>query len=135
MVAEVIEGEVQQLLGGKSLARHNDAFLERHGTESLLHRAAAAEMMALLEPQSKPKAVQVILKRGGLVGAASQFSCPRPQRFHSIFVGGQALTLFTLQFLSLCPVAAFNCLHLGHACAEYRQCSSCLSVAHIREHR
>lgn len=69
VVAEVIESEVQQLLAGRSLAQYNEAFLEKHGGESLLHRAAAAEMMAFLDPQSKPKAVQVILKRGGLVGA------------------------------------------------------------------
>lgn len=68
MVAEVIDTEVQQLLAGKSLAEYNDSFLEQHGSDSLLHRAAAAEMMALLDPKSKPKAVQVILKRGGLVG-------------------------------------------------------------------
>ncbi len=68
MVAEVINSEVQELLAGKSLAEYNEGFLEEHGSDSLLHRAAAAEMMALLDPKSKAKAVQVILKRGGLVG-------------------------------------------------------------------
>ncbi|CAL8463644.1 g3178 [Coccomyxa elongata] len=68
VVAEVINSEVQQLLAGKSLAEYNQGFLEQHGSDSLLHRAAAAEMMALLDPNSKAKAVQVIVKRGGLVG-------------------------------------------------------------------
>lgn len=68
VVAEVINSEVQQLLAGKSLAEYNEGFLEQHGSDSLLYRAAAAEMMALLDPNSKAKAVQVILKRGGLVG-------------------------------------------------------------------
>ncbi len=76
VVAEVIDSEVSQLLGGKSAAQYNEAFLEQHGGESLLHRAAAAEMMAFLDPQSKPKAVQVILKRGGLVGNSSNLCYP-----------------------------------------------------------
>lgn len=68
VVAEVIEPEVAALLGGQSMEQYNQAFLERCGEASLRHRAAAVEMMALLDPESKHKAVQTMLKRGGLVG-------------------------------------------------------------------
>ena len=70
VVREVIAAEVGALLGGAaSLGAYNAAFLERHGADSLRHRAAAAEMAALLEPEEKAKAAQIILKRGGLLGA------------------------------------------------------------------
>jgi hypothetical protein len=68
VVAEVIESEVQQLLGGQTMEQYNQGFLEAHGEASLRHRAAAVEMMTLLDPKATQKAVQTLFKRGGLLG-------------------------------------------------------------------
>ncbi|OWM78206.1 hypothetical protein CDL15_Pgr015025 [Punica granatum] len=46
-------------LHGKSLMEANDSFLEKH-KDSLLHRAAAAEMLYVLEPNSKSRAIKII---------------------------------------------------------------------------
>ncbi|BBN20005.1 N-alpha-acetyltransferase 15/16, NatA auxiliary subunit [Marchantia polymorpha subsp. ruderalis] len=61
LVQEVISVERDALtaLGNKSLLEMNKAFLEAH-KESLLHRAAAAEVLVLLSPDSKEEAVKVI---------------------------------------------------------------------------
>ncbi len=70
VVAEVIASEVAGLLGGaQSLEAVNAAFLESHGSDSLRHRAAAAEMALLLAPAEPGKAAHILLQRGGLLGA------------------------------------------------------------------
>ena len=76
VVGEVISSEVEALLEGKSLAEVNAAFLEVHGTASLRHRAAAAEMALLLKPEDRKAAVHILLQRGGLLGAPKMlFPC------------------------------------------------------------
>lgn len=67
MVAEVVSEELGGLLGGKSMAQYNEAFLEKHGSASLRHRAAVARMMVLLDPEAKPAAAKMVVKRGGLL--------------------------------------------------------------------
>jgi hypothetical protein len=68
VVAEVVDEELGGLLGGQTMAQHNEAFLERYGTTSLRHRAATARMMVLLNPQAGPAAAKMLTKRGGLLG-------------------------------------------------------------------
>ncbi|KAH9296041.1 hypothetical protein KI387_039629, partial [Taxus chinensis] len=61
LVRRVIEIE-RPCLGvphGKSLLEVNDAFLDRH-KDSLVHRAAAAEMLFLLSPEKKTEAILLI---------------------------------------------------------------------------
>ena len=68
MVAEVVKEELGALLHGKTMAQYNEAYLEAHGTQSLRHRAAAARMMVLLDPEAKAAAAKMVVKRGGLLG-------------------------------------------------------------------
>ncbi|CAO2179205.1 unnamed protein product [Urochloa humidicola] len=57
-VLEVERPDIRQL-HGKSLIEVNRSFLEKHNA-SLTHRAAAAEMMYLLEPDKKTEAIKLI---------------------------------------------------------------------------
>eukprot|EP01018_Ginkgo_biloba_P014350 Gb_07059 [translate_table: standard] len=61
LVQSVIETEKQSLEGlhGKSLLEVNESFLRKH-KDSLLHRAAAAEMLFLLFPEKKSEAINLI---------------------------------------------------------------------------
>ncbi|KAJ8637710.1 hypothetical protein MRB53_011977 [Persea americana] len=61
LVWSVIEVERPSLsqLHEKSLIEMNRSFLEKH-TDSLMHRAAAAEMMYVLEPEKKLEAIKLI---------------------------------------------------------------------------
>lgn len=75
-MAEVVGAELGKLLGGQIMAQYNEAFLERYGTASLRHRAAAARMMVLLDPQAAPAAAKMLTKRGGLLGEGrSEWEC------------------------------------------------------------
>ncbi|GMH43697.1 hypothetical protein BSKO_11619 [Bryopsis sp. KO-2023] len=65
---EVIQEGVQDLLQGASLEQYNKAYLEQNGNKSLLARATAAEMQALLNPKQKPESVKLIMEGGGPVG-------------------------------------------------------------------
>ncbi|CAM0881720.1 unnamed protein product [Alopecurus aequalis] len=61
LIWSVLEAERPDLrqLHGKSLVEVNSSFLEKHNA-SLTHRAAAAEMMYLLEPDKKSQAIKLI---------------------------------------------------------------------------
>ncbi|KAG9459346.1 hypothetical protein H6P81_003854 [Aristolochia fimbriata] len=61
LVWSVIEAERPTLsqLKDKSLIEANKSFLEKH-KDSLMHRAAAGEMLYMLEPEKKPEAVKLI---------------------------------------------------------------------------
>lgn len=61
LIWNVLESERPNIsqLHGKSLAEANQAFLERH-KDSLMHRAAAAEMLFSLEPGKKLEALKLI---------------------------------------------------------------------------
>ncbi len=78
MVAEVVTEELGGLLGGKTMAQYNEAFLEEHGTRSLRHRAAAARMMVLLDPEAKAAAAKMVVKRGGLIGGQLSLTALAP---------------------------------------------------------
>lgn len=61
LVQRVIETEETflEVLQGKSLLEVNENFYRRH-KDSLLHRAAAAEMLYFLEPKNKEEAINII---------------------------------------------------------------------------
>ncbi|KAK3164784.1 hypothetical protein QOZ80_1AG0024670 [Eleusine coracana subsp. coracana] len=61
LICNVLEAERPDIrqLHGKSLIEVNRSFLEKHSA-SLTHRAAAAEMMYLLEPDKKMEAIKLI---------------------------------------------------------------------------
>ncbi|KAL6614916.1 hypothetical protein ACP70R_037186 [Stipagrostis hirtigluma subsp. patula] len=61
LIWNVLEAERPDIrqLHGKSLIEVNSSFLEKHN-DSLTHRAAAAEMMYLLEPDKKLEAIKLI---------------------------------------------------------------------------
>ncbi|TVU35938.1 hypothetical protein EJB05_17845 [Eragrostis curvula] len=61
LIWNVLEAERPDIrqLHGKTLIEVNRSFLERHSA-SLTHRAAAAEMMYLLEPDKKTEAIKLI---------------------------------------------------------------------------
>ncbi|XP_043702732.1 N-terminal acetyltransferase A complex auxiliary subunit NAA15 isoform X2 [Telopea speciosissima] len=61
LIWSVLEAERPDLsqLHGKSLIEANSHFFEKH-KDSLMHRAAAAEMLYVLEPEKKSKAIKII---------------------------------------------------------------------------
>ncbi|KAK9149523.1 hypothetical protein Scep_008280 [Stephania cephalantha] len=67
-------------LHGKSLIEANSSFLEKH-KESLMHRAAAAEMLDVLEPERRLEAIKLIedsvnnvVPRNGALGPVGEWS-------------------------------------------------------------
>ncbi|KAG8044851.1 hypothetical protein GUJ93_ZPchr0008g13823 [Zizania palustris] len=79
LIWNVLEAERPDLrqLHGKSLAEVNRSFLEKHNA-SLIHRAAAAEMMYLLEPDKKLEAIKLI--EDSVNNTASGNGAPGPAR-------------------------------------------------------
>ena len=69
-VQAVVDAGVAAILGGRSLADFNAAYLAAHGGGSLPARAAAAEVAALLEPGQRDAAAALLLDGGGPVGAS-----------------------------------------------------------------
>ena len=65
----MVDAGVGAILGGRSPADFNAAFLAAHGGGSLRARAAAAECAALLEPGQREAAAALLLDGGGPVGA------------------------------------------------------------------
>ncbi|XP_054780872.1 N-terminal acetyltransferase A complex auxiliary subunit NAA15-like isoform X1 [Prosopis cineraria] len=81
LIWSVLEAErptISQLYE-KSLLEANNSFLEKH-KDSLMHRAAAAEMLCALDPNRKPEAVKLIeespsdcVLRNGVIGAIREW--------------------------------------------------------------
>ena len=65
----MVDAGVAAILGGRSLADFNAAYLAAHGGGSLRAHAAAAECAALLEPGQREAAAALLLDGGGPVGA------------------------------------------------------------------
>lgn len=61
VVQQVIHSQVDQLLGSQSIQQYSEAYISSHGSTSLRHTAAAAEMLLLLQPEEKQRAVQLLL--------------------------------------------------------------------------
>ncbi|XP_010249876.1 PREDICTED: N-alpha-acetyltransferase 16, NatA auxiliary subunit [Nelumbo nucifera] len=61
LIWKVLEAERPDLsqLHGKSLIEANSCFLEKH-KDSLLHRASAAEMLFVLDPEKKTEAIKLV---------------------------------------------------------------------------
>ncbi|KAK2631891.1 hypothetical protein EUGRSUZ_L02309 [Eucalyptus grandis] len=81
LICTVLEAERPEIshLHGKSLLEANESFLDKH-KDSLMHRAAAAEMLYLLEPSNKGKAVKLIedssnnlVQRNGALGSVKEW--------------------------------------------------------------
>ncbi|XP_039155809.1 N-terminal acetyltransferase A complex auxiliary subunit NAA15-like [Eucalyptus grandis] len=81
LICTVLEAERPEIshLHGKSLLEANESFLDKH-KDSLMHRAAAAEMLYLLEPSNKGKAVKLIedssnnlVQRNGALGSFKEW--------------------------------------------------------------
>eukprot|EP00887_Chlorella_sp_A99_P007802 scaffold20.g7802.t1 len=68
-VAEVAREAAVQLLGGASPADYHRAWAEQHAGSSLQHRAAAAELTALLHPERAAEAARQLV--GGGAGGAT----------------------------------------------------------------
>lgn len=62
--ATVIQENVQKLLEGSSLLDYNEEYLRKYGENDLVARSSAAEMLALLKPDEKPRSVQLIMEGG-----------------------------------------------------------------------
>lgn len=61
VVQQVIHSQVDQLLGSQSIQQYSEAYISNHGSTSLRHTAAAAEMLLLLQPDGRQRAVQLLL--------------------------------------------------------------------------
>lgn len=61
VIQQVIHSQVDQLLGSQSILQYSKAYISNHGSTSLRHTAAAAEMLLLLQPEEKQRAVQLLL--------------------------------------------------------------------------
>ena len=64
----MVRSQVKALLGEATLEAYAEAFLKAHGSSSLAHRAAAAEVRALLQPGHKQQAVALLLEGSGPLG-------------------------------------------------------------------
>lgn len=60
---DVIHEGVQNLLQGSSLKDYNKNYLETFGQNSLMARASAAEMLALLDPANKATCIALIMRK------------------------------------------------------------------------
>uniref|UniRef100_A0A7N0RHA1 Uncharacterized protein n=1 Tax=Kalanchoe fedtschenkoi TaxID=63787 RepID=A0A7N0RHA1_KALFE len=88
LVWSVLEAESQ--LHEKSLVEANSSFLEKH-KDSLMHRAAVAEMTFLLEPHKKAESVKIIeeslnnlLPNDGAAGAIRQWKLKECVSIHRL---------------------------------------------------
>ena len=61
VVQQVIHSQVDQLLSSQSVQQYSEAYISSHGSTSLRHTAAAAEMLLLLQPEEKARAVTLLL--------------------------------------------------------------------------
>ena len=61
VVQQVIDSQVDQLLDSQSLQHYNEAYITGHGSTSLRHTAAGAEMLLLLQPKEKQQSVKILL--------------------------------------------------------------------------
>ncbi|DBA72018.1 TPA: hypothetical protein ACH3X2_010757 [Trebouxia sp. C0005] len=61
VVQQVIDSQVDELLGSQSIQQYCEEYISSHGTTSLRHTAAAAEMLLLMQPQEKQRAVKLLM--------------------------------------------------------------------------
>ncbi|XP_071691974.1 N-terminal acetyltransferase A complex auxiliary subunit NAA15-like [Rutidosis leptorrhynchoides] len=94
LISGVLEAERSTFsqLHGKSLMEANTVFLEQH-KDSLMHRAAAAEMIYCLEPNKKAEAISLIqessnnlVSSNGALGSVKEWSLKDCVAVHKILV-------------------------------------------------
>lgn len=61
LVAQIISEQTSELLEGKSLADHCDAYVREHASASLAHALAAAEALAELNKSNRQQAAKLLL--------------------------------------------------------------------------
>ncbi|CAM8997376.1 unnamed protein product [Rhodiola kirilowii] len=92
LVWSVLEAErsIVSQLHERSLIEANSSFLEKH-KDSLMHRAAAAEMLYLLEPNRKAESIKIIeestnclLPHDGALGAVTQWKLKECISIHQL---------------------------------------------------
>lgn len=66
VVQQVVASQVHQLLGPDSVQQYNETYINCHSATSLRHTAAAAEMLLVLQPQDKQRAVGLLLESQAL---------------------------------------------------------------------
>jgi len=88
-VRAIAEAGAAAILGGRSLADFNAAYLARHGGGCLRARAAAVEAAALLAPGERQAAAALLLDGCGPVGARPHGTAHSVQ-FPCKFVGAPA---------------------------------------------
>lgn len=119
LVRNVIEIE-RPSLGvppGKSLLEVNESFLENH-RDSLVHRAAAAEMLFLLSPEKKAEAIMLIedsvkdiVPRGGAFGGIREWKLKSCVAVHKLlettFDDTSAASRWRLQCAEMFPFSTY----------------------------
>ena len=61
VVQQVIDSQVDELLGSQSIQHYCEEYISSHGTTSLRHTAAAAEMLLLMQPPERHRAVKLLM--------------------------------------------------------------------------
>ena len=75
VVQQVIDSQVGELLGSQSIQQYSEGYISSHGSTSLRHTAAAAEMLLLTQPQEKQRAVKLLLDTESVCEQPSKSLC------------------------------------------------------------
>ncbi len=76
VVQQVIDSQVDELVGSQSIQQYCEAYISSHGTTSLRHTAAAAEMLLLMQPQEKQRAVKLLMDTQTVCEQPGKQCCP-----------------------------------------------------------
>ncbi|KAI9107443.1 hypothetical protein K1719_021480 [Acacia pycnantha] len=119
LIWSVLEAERPTIsqLHEKSLLEANISFLEEH-EDSLMHRAAAAEMLCTLDPNRKSEAVKLIeespsdgVRRNGVVGAIKEWKLKDCIAVHklleTVLVEPDAALRWKVRFKELFPYSTY----------------------------
>lgn len=76
VVQQVIDSQVDELLGSQSIQQYCEEYISSHGTTSLRHTAAAAEMLLLMQPHEKQRAVKLLMDTQTVSEQPGKSCCP-----------------------------------------------------------
>ncbi|XP_039124680.1 N-terminal acetyltransferase A complex auxiliary subunit NAA15 [Dioscorea cayenensis subsp. rotundata] len=132
LVWRVLDAERPDIsqLNGKSLVEANDFFLENNKA-SLMHRAAAAEMLFVLEPEKKVEAIKIIedttnnfAPRNGALGPVREWKLDDCIAVHklleTVFIDHDAASRWKTQCAEYFPYST----HFGGCYSSVVSCSS-----------
>ncbi|KAM0944855.1 putative transferase [Dioscorea sansibarensis] len=132
LVWRVLDAErpVISQLNGKSLVEANDSFVENN-KDSLMHRAAAAEMLYVLEPEKKLEAIKIIedstnnfAPRNGALGPVREWKLDDCIAVHklleTVFIDHDAASRWKARCAEYFPYST----HFGGCCSSAISCSS-----------